>query len=405
MSQLEHTPGDLPVDAGRYELEAVARPHPASVFAEPLRIAVLTGGANSERNVSLSSGTAAVRALRGLGHAVAKVDSAAPPVIPDQHPEEAYLTAEVAEGSLLERSYAPTAATPPDLESLARVRRTQIEGVLAEGLLPILAAADVVFLTVFGDEGESGATQRVLDAHGIVYTGPPAEVCELTFDKAATKAVLARHEIATPRWHVVRRGHVEEDLAALSIEVPLIVKPVAGGSTIGLSRVDDPADLPAACARASAEGADALIEEFVPGRDFTIGALGERVFAVVEALTDRDVYDYTAKYTPGEARKQAPAVLSDEQTEEVRRLTARVHQLLGIGDTSSRADFRLGPDGRFWFLETNPLPGMTPTSSYPLSTLAAGFAFPQVCEELVIRALRRAGRPVPEHTHVPEASE
>lgn len=405
MGQVQQTPEEPLEGAGRYELEAVERPHPASVFPEPLRIAVLTGGANTERNVSLSSGTAATRALRGLGHAVAKVDSAAPPVVPDQRPEAEFLTAEVDEGSLSEHTTAPTAATPPDLDALARVRRTQIEGVLAEGLLPILAAADVVFLTVFGDEGESGATQRVLDSHGIVYTGPSAEVCALTFDKAATKQVLAGHGIDTPRWQVVRRGHVEEDLAVLTFEVPMIVKPVTGGSTIGLSRVDDPAELAAACARASAEGADALIEEFVPGRDFTIGALGRRVFAVVEAMTDREVYDYTAKYTPGEARKQAPAVLSDEQTEEVRRLTAQTHHLLGIGDTSSRADFRLDPEGRFQFLETNPLPGMTPTSSYPLSALAAGIPFPQVCEELVIRALRRTGRPLPEHTHVTEASE
>jgi D-alanine-D-alanine ligase len=351
-----------------------------------LRIAVLMGGANTERNVSLSSGTAVVRALRGLGHAVAHVDSAAAPVIPGQDPQDAFLTTEVPEEDLAATPVAPTATAPPDLGALAMVRATQQDGVLARGLLPILQHADVVFITVFGDEGESGATQRLLDARGIAYTGPSAELCELTYDKAATKAVLAPHGILGPEGHVVRIGHEAADLAALRVPAPWIVKPVAGGSTIGLTHVEDEKDLPAAVALASAAGQHALIEEFVVGRDFTIGVLGDRVFSVVEAITDRDLYDYEAKYTPGESRKQVPADLSSEQTAELRALTGQVHERLGIGDTSSRSDFRLGPDGRFRFFEVNPLPGLTPTSSYPLSAAADGIDFPHLCQELALRA-------------------
>ncbi len=358
----------------------------------PLRIAVLMGGANTERNVSLSSGLAVVRALRGLGHAVASVDSASAPVIPGEDPHAAFLTAEVAPDDLAATPIAPTVSPPPGLDALAVVRAGQDDGVLAPGLLPILAAADVVFLTVFGDEGESGATQRVLDAHGLRYTGPAADVCSLTFDKEATKEALVAHGIATPAWQRIRVGREGADLAALDIPGPWIVKPVAGGSTIGLSHVIDRAELPAAVARASAAGEDALIEEFVPGRDFTIGALGERVFAVVEALTDRDLYDYEAKYTPGQSRKQVPADLTNEQTAEVRALTAQVHRLLNIGDTTSRSDFRLGPDGRFTFFEVNPLPGLTPTSSYPISALAEGIDFPELCEQIALRALGAADR-------------
>jgi D-alanine-D-alanine ligase len=375
--------------------DPVPRPHPASSTVEPLRIAVLAGGANSERNVSLSSGQAITRALRGLGHAVAMVDSAQSPVVPDEDPDAAFLTTEVPASALPETPVAYNAVAPPELDALAVVRDGQtLGGVLADGLLPILAAADVVFVTVFGDEGESGRTQRLLEQHGIVHTGPSAEVCELTFDKARTKEVLVAHGIVTPAWHVVRRDHLDDDLDTLTVPGPWIVKPVGGGSTIGLSKVDDPAELAAACRKASAEGRDALVEEYLEGRDFTIGVLGERVFAVVEASTDRELYDYEAKYAPGAARKQVPADLDDHLTAEVRHLTGEVHRLLGIGDTSSRADFRLTPDGRFNFFETNPLPGMTPTSSYPLSLGAEGVTFPEVCEELVVRALRRAGREV-----------
>jgi D-alanine-D-alanine ligase len=358
------------------------------VSRQPLRIAVLMGGANSERNVSLSSGLAVSRALRGLGHAVAPVDSAASPVVPDEPPEAAFLTAEVEPEDLAATPMAPSVSAPPALESLAEVRDHQEEGVLAPGLLPILRAADVVFLTVFGDEGESGATQRFLDRYGIVYTGPPAEVCALTFDKEATKQALVDEGILTPAWHRVRVDHQAEDLQALNVPGPWIVKPVAGGSTIGLTHVTDPVNLPAAVRLASAAGADALIEEFVPGGDFTIGALGDEVFAVVEAHTDRDLYDYEAKYTPGLSSKRAPAHLSDELTAELRQLTGEVHRILGIGDTTSRSDFRLGPDG-FTFFEVNPLPGLTPTSSYPISARACGHEFPELCEEIAYRALGR----------------
>lgn len=360
--------------------------------APPLRIAVLMGGANTERNVSLSSGMAVARALRGLGHAVAAVDSASSPIVPDQPPQDAFLTADVEPEALDATPMAPTATPPPDLEALARVRAGQQDGVLAPGLLPILRSADVVFLTVFGDEGESGATQRLLETYGLAYTGPSPSVCATTFDKAATKQALAGHGIHMPAGHRVRIAHREDDLGSLDIPGPWIVKPVAGGSTVGLSSVSAPADLPAAVDLASAAGTDALVEEFVPGRDFTIGVLGDRVFAVVEAMTDRELYDYTAKYTPGESRKQAPADLTPAQTDEVRRLSLEVHRQLGIGDTSSRSDFRLGPDGRFMFLEVNPLPGLTPTSSYPISALAEGIEFPELCEMIALRALQSSSR-------------
>jgi D-alanine-D-alanine ligase len=363
--------------------------NPPSRTPASLRIAVLLGGANTERDVSRSSGLAVARALRGLGHAVAAVDSALPPV-GDHAPEAAYRTGDAADEDAAGGGSGPggTAGGPPDLASLRGLRDAQEDGVLAPGLLPILAVADVVFITVFGDEGEAGATQRFLDRHGLRYTGPRAEVCELTFDKAATKRLLAAHGIPTPAWHVVRVGHEEADLGALELPGPWIVKPVRGGSTIGLSHVTERGDLPAAVALASAAGADALVEEYVPGRDFTVGALGDRVFAVVELLSGRTVMDYAAKYTPGGARKQAPADLPPRRTAEVRHLTAEVHRLLDVGETTSRSDFRLGPDG-FTFLEVNPVPGMTPTSSYQLSAGAAGVGFAAFCEDLVRRALAR----------------
>lgn len=381
-----HDPAELEVD------EPMPRPHPASTLAAPLRIAVLMGGANSERYGSLSTGTAIARALRWVGHAVAAVDSAQAPLAIDRDLEHAYTTAEVEEEDVPDAPIAPTVSTPPDLEALASVRAQQEDGVLAPGVLEVLQAADVVFVTVFGDEGEMGRTQRVLERHGIVYTGPTPDVCELTFDKARSKEAVAAHGIDTPAWHVVRRDHIDEDLAALTVPGPWIVKPKSGGSTIGLTMVEDPKDLPAACELASRENPDALIEEFVAGRDLTIAAVGDRVFSVVEPLSDGEVFTYEAKYTPGGSRKECPADLTDAETARVRRTTGEVNQALGLLDAMSRVDFRLAPDGRLVFLETNPLPGMTTRSSFPLSAAASGVSFPELCEDIVVRALHRAGR-------------
>ncbi len=372
------------------------RPHPRSTLSGPLRIAVLMGGANSERYASLSTGVAIARALRWVGHSVASVDSAQAPLTVDRDVEHAFLTAEVAEEDVPEAPLAPTVGAPPDLEALAEIRKGQEDGVMAPGLLPILKAADVVFVTTFGDEGEIGNTQRYLEKHDIVYTGPTPDVCELTFDKVRSKEVVAEHGIDTPAWYEVRRDHIDEDLRELSMPGPWVVKPLGGGSSYGLSMVHDVEELPEACRRAVAEGQNALIEEFVAGRDLTIAALGERVFAIVEPLSDEEVFSYEAKYTPGESRKEVPANLSPEDTARVRRVTGEVHQALGIGEATSRSDFRLAPDGRLVFLETNPLPGMTPRSSFPQSAAAEGVTFPQLCEDIVVRALHRAGRSVAE---------
>lgn len=345
------------------------------------------GGANTEREVSLSSGLAVAAALRKRGHRVAEVDSAIPRNDPDAPADAAFQTYEERDRSAIATAIPTPGATPPDLTDLAQLRARQDRDVLAPGWLPVLAQADVVFITVFGDEGESGASQAYLAEHGIAFTGPSPDVCALTFDKRATKQVMERHSIATPRWHVVRRDRVGQDLAAMALPGPWIVKPVAGGSTIGLSFVSDRTDLAGAVAAATAAGVDALVEQFIEGRDFTIAVLDDEVFDVVQTSTERDLFDYAAKYTPGLAVKKTPADLTPEQMDRVRGLAGRVHDALGIGNASSRSDFRLDPEGRFWFFETNPIPGMTPTSSYPISAAPKGLTFPQLCHEFVVRAL------------------
>lgn len=347
------------------------------------------GGANSERNVSLSSGLAIAHALRSLGYAVAEVDSAVPRASGSL--DGLFSVDEPTVSS--NRPVAPTAAAPPTPGELARLRAGQEEGVAALGVLEACRAADLVFVTTFGDEGEAGATQAWLDRHGIAFTGPSADACAVAFDKARTKEEVAARGVRVPAGHVVRRAHVDEDLRALSVAAPWIVKPRAGGSTIGLSRVEDPAALPAAVARATAGGSDALVEACIDGRDLTIGILADRVFPVVEIVTDRTLYDYAAKYEPGASSKRVPAAITEREHAEVSRLARTVHDALGLGATSSRSDFRLDSEGRAWFLETNPLPGMTPTSSYPISAAAGGLAFPELCHQLVQLALPRGRQP------------
>jgi D-alanine-D-alanine ligase len=374
--------------AGRHHAPRHGDPSPGG----DLRVAVVMGGANTERYVSLSSGLAVAHALRSLGYAVAELDAATPLPPSGVAPDSLFTDDEPTVVST--RPVAPTAAAPPTEDELARLRAGQDGDVLAPGVLDVCRAADVAFLTVFGDEGESGATQAYLDTHGVTYTGPSAEACALSFNKARTKEALAASGVRSPAGHVVRAEHITADLSGLTFDGPWIVKPVSGGSTIGLSFVQEPGELAAACERATVNGSDALVEEYVPGRDFTIGVLDERVFPVVETVTHRELYDYAAKYQPGQSSKRVPADITEAEREEVQALTLAAHRGLGLGPTSSRADFRLDPQGRWWFFEVNPRPGMTPTSSYPISAAAADVDFPQLCHHLVQLAARHVPGPM-----------
>lgn len=338
-----------------------------------MRIAVLMGGTNLDRDTSLASGTQVAVALRETGHEVAAVDTATPV---DGTNDEAF----AARGEPDDAP--PVRPEPPSDEELAALWAAQDGHVLAPGVLDLCQAADCVFMALFGDEGEGGRVQGLLSHAGVRYTGPELLGCAVSFDKDMAKRLVRPAGVTTADWTTVPRG--EPDLDQAEELLPAVVKPVAGGSSIGASVAHSARALARAVVTAHATGQDALVERLMTGREFTVGVLDGEVLPVVELVAGGELIDYTSKYQPGMTDKHCPADLGTEETERVASLAVDTHQQLKLGTrTCSRVDFRMDDHGRFHFLECNPLPGLTPSSFLPVAAGAAGMSLADLCERIV----------------------
>ncbi len=252
--------------------------------------------------------------------------------------------------------------------------------------LPHLPEVDAVFIALHGRFGEDGQVQELLDARGIPYTGPGAEASRLCFDKIATKRRLDDVGIPTPAWTALDRADAPPPLAA-----PLVVKPARQGSSIGMTIVQDLAAWPAALAEALRFPGPALAEAFVPGRELTVGVVGDEAFPVVEIRPRQGVYDYTSKYTAGLTDYLAPAPLPPEVADRCRHWALETFRATGCTGMA-RVDFRWPESGEPQVLEINTIPGFTATSLLPKSAAAGGLGFADLCARVV--DLARAAVPV-----------
>ncbi|GAA2368848.1 D-alanine--D-alanine ligase [Nonomuraea africana] len=334
---------------------------------KPMRVALLLGGASAERDVSIASAAQVIPALRGRGHRVDVFDTVKGRL--DRAEEERVLKAKV--------GYAP-----PDLAQQPVVG-------MATRLVEELLGADVVFLALHGGAGENGVIQAILDSAGLRYTGSGHLASAIAMDKDLSKRLFRAAGVPTPDWLLLGSGGDPDNIPfEITASDPLIVKPNAQGSTIGLTLVKKPQDLHDAVRAARVHDADVLIERFVPGREFVIGVLDGKPLAVGEIkLRDKEIFDYEAKYQVGGALEIFPADISRELTAELQELAVRAHESLKL-DSYSRVDFRQDEEGRLWCLEVNTLPGLTATSLFPQSAQASGIAFPELCERICRSAMR-----------------
>jgi D-alanine-D-alanine ligase len=183
---------------------------------------------------------------------------------------------------------------------------------------------------------------------------------------------------------------VTVDQVQSSLGFPVVVKPSKQGSTVGLSVVKEPSDLPRAVEEAYKHDDEVMIEKFIAGRELTVGILGDVALPVGEIIAKHEIYDYECKYTPGMAVEEFPAKLSETETKTVQELARKAFHALKLKGYA-RIDFRMSPDGTFQCLEANTLPGMTQTSLIPQAAAAAGITFPQLCERIVRLAMVREG--------------
>ena len=250
-----------------------------------------------------------------------------------------------------------------------------------------------------GESGEDGAVRSVLELVGVRYVGSRPEACRVAFDKPVANTVVAAAGIRTPAG-VTLPAETFRELGAAAVMaglverlgLPLVVKPAKGGSALGCSVVRDAAELPGAMVNAFAYGDTALVECFIEGTEVAVPVVdvgeGPRALPVVSITPDGGIYDYTARYTAGSTEFQVPAKLDDDVAEECARVAVTAHQALGLRDLS-RSDLIVDADGDIWFLEVNVAPGLTETSTVPLSVQAAGLDLGQLMSDLVHRATTR----------------
>jgi D-alanine-D-alanine ligase len=295
------------------------------------RVAVLHGGMSAEREVSLTSGRQVIAALTTAGFDVT-----------------------------------PVVVT----EDLAA---------LINALTP---APDVVFNALHGRFGEDGTIQGILDYLGIPYTHSGVRASALAMDKAAAKAVFAHAGLPVAPHRTI-------DIAELADHDPLpppyVVKPVNEGSSVGVSIIMPGDNRGAQIAQAWRFG-PAMVEQYIPGRELTVGVLEDHALAVTEIVPNTAFYDYEAKYADGGSRHEIPAAITPELAQRAKDIALAAHRALGCRG-ASRADLRYDPDtDRLVLLEVNTQPGMTPTSLLPEQANYIGMDFPALCTWMVERA-------------------
>jgi D-alanine-D-alanine ligase len=331
-----------------------------------MKITVLMGGTSSERNVSLASGIRIVQALRGRGHKVTALD-----------PARGVLSAK----EETELSTGKVGTAPPSLEALSKVA----QGAFLPNLTSMkeVKEADVAFLALHGGQGEDGTIQALLDMARVKYTGSGHLASALAMDKDLSKKLFRSEEVKTADW-LMAPVTIEQVEGILGL--PVVVKPSKEGSTVGLTLVKKREDLVPAIKEASKYDDEVMIERFVPGRELTVGVLGDVALPVGEIIPKHEIYDYECKYTAGMAVEQFPAKLSREATERVQQQALAAFRSLKLKGYA-RIDFRLTSEGEFYCLEANTLPGMTELSLIPQGAAAMGIDFPELCERIVKLAL------------------
>jgi D-alanine-D-alanine ligase len=331
-----------------------------------MKITVLMGGTSSERNVSLASGIRITSALRERGHDVIALD-----------PARGVISA----GEERELSTGKVGTEPPSLESLSKFA----EGTFLPNLTSMkeIKDANVVFLALHGGQGEDGTIQALLDMAHVKYTGSGHLASALAMDKDLSKRLFRAAEVNTADW-LMAPATIEQVEGILSL--PVVVKPSKQGSTVGLTVVKKRADLAPAIEEAAKYDDEVMIERFVPGRELTVGVLGDIALPVGEIIAKHEIYDYECKYTPGMAKEEFPAKISRVATERIQQQALAAFKALKLGGCA-RIDFRLTGEGEFYCLEANTLPGMTELSLIPQGAVAMGISFPELCERIVRLAL------------------
>jgi D-alanine-D-alanine ligase len=294
------------------------------------RVGVIMGGPSSEREVSLNSGRGVLQALQSKGYSAVGID---------------------------------WKGLDDDLG--ARLRQEKIEA---------------AWLALHGTWGEDGCIQGMLECYKIPYTGSSVLASSIAMDKMATRRIFDQESIESPKW---RRHHGAADVARIGF--PLVVKPSAEGSSVGITIVKSEAELQPAIQLAQKYAGVVLLEEYVKGREMTVGVLDEEALGDCEIKPATEFYDYEAKYLRNDTQYLVPAPITDDERRIMHNLAVRAHKALGCSG-ASRVDMILAEGGRAVCLEINTLPGMTDHSLLPKIAALRGMDYATLVERILSTA-------------------
>ena len=252
---------------------------------------------------------------------------------------------------------------------------------------------DVDVIALHGPFGEDGQVQRLLDKRRIPYTGSDVRGSESAMDKLATKRRFAEHGVPAPSYVLASKGcdlrMLERGMSGMAY--PVVIKPRSQGSSLAVTIAQTAGAIELALESAWRYDDDALIEQYVSGREFTVSILGEEALPVIELVPKRTFFDYTAKYEAGQTDYVFDSGLDDEIVTSIEGAALDAHNTLGLRDVS-RVDMILSPERGPMVLEANSIPGMTDHSLLPMAAARKGISFPELCATLVDRALQRDRR-------------
>lgn len=335
-----------------------------------MKVVVLAGGTSTERDVSLSTGSMIYKALKKNGHQAILLD--------------VYLGYEGETEGIFERDtdwaaqIGGIAEENPDLEAVKAMRPDGGKNFFGPNVLSLCQSADAVFMALHGANGEDGKIQACFELMGIPYTGTDFVSSAMAMDKGITKDIFKAHNIPTPAGIRLYQGEQETE----KVPYPCIVKACCGGSSVGVCIAHDDAEYEGAKKEAFRYDKEVIVEQYIEGREFSVGVMDGKALPVIEIAPKQGFYDYKNKYQAGSTVETCPAELPADKTREMQDIAERVFQALRMKNYA-RMDFMMGKDGSLYCLEANTLPGMTPTSLLPQEAAAIGISFEELCERIL----------------------
>ena len=348
-----------------------------------MKIVVLAGGLSTERDVSFKSGDMVTKALRENGHQVIMLD-----VFMGYSDKPEDLTGIFERAEEVSVQVTGISEVAPDLAKVKASRKDQSDCFFGPNVIELCRMADVVFMALHGENGENGKIQATFDLFGIRYTGSGYLSSAIAMDKGIAKQFFIADGIPTPQGIALKKEHRKDSAAELGLRLPVVVKPACGGSSIGVSIAHDEVEFKKALDEAFRWEDSLVIEEFVKGREFSVGVIDYKALPVIEIAPLQGFYDYKNKYKAGSAVETCPAELPEDIAKLMQEYAERVARVLGL-TTYSRMDFLLNEKNEIFCLEANTLPGMTPTSLLPQEAAVVGMNFNQLCEKLIEISLRK----------------